>query len=184
MLCHSLSDGRKMANDSVSLPDIPIASPTEADYQAVYSELMATERGRNFLAEHDSRRLHPDARKLVSTAARLAAAVRDNPVQQIPAALFVALTGLARTIEQSRAALAASSVPAAIDLLAVERIHDIGMALRRRDVEPALCEALEMAAREVGDAIVRTNAALAGMVSAASLLNDLSASVRKLLTSD
>ena len=55
------------------------------------------------------------------------------------------------------------------------------MALRRRDVEPALCDALEVAAREVGDAMVRSNAASAGMLSTASLLSDLSASVTNLI---
>jgi len=169
-----------MANDSSSLPDVLSASPSETDYQAVYAEL-ATERGRNFLAEYNSRDLHSDMRQLVSTAARLEAAMRDNAAQQIPVTLFRALTDLARAIEQSQAALSANSILAANDLLAVERIQDIGMALRRRDVEPALCDALELAAREVGDAIVRSNAASAGMLSTASLLSDLSVSVTNLI---
>ncbi|MGO9703427.1 MAG: hypothetical protein ACLPX7_29690 [Xanthobacteraceae bacterium] len=142
---------------------------------------MATERGRNFLAEHNSRDLHSDMRQLVSTAARLEAAMRDNAAQQMPVTLLRALTDLARAIEQSQAALSANSISAANDLLAVERIQDIGMALRRRDVEPALCDALEAAAREVGDAFVRSNAASASVLSTASLLSDLSVSVTNLI---
>jgi len=105
----------------------------------------------------------------------------DNRAQQIPVTLFRSLTDLARAIEQSQTALSAISISAANDLLAVERIQDIGMALRRRDFEPALCEALEAAAREVGDAIVRNNAASAGTLSTASLLNDLLVPVNSLI---
>ncbi len=170
-----------MANDPLSVSDVLTESPNEADYQAVYAELMATERGRNFLAAHNSSHLHSDTRVLLSMVARLEAAMRDKLAQEIPVALFRGLTDLARAIEQSQAVLSSSSISVANDLLAVERIQDIGMALRRRDVEPALCDALEVAAREVGDAIVRSNAASAGMVSTASLLSDLSASVTNLI---
>jgi hypothetical protein len=182
VLCRSSPAGGTMANDPLSLSDVVSESPSEADYQAVYAELMATEGGRNFLAAHNSRHLHSDTRKLLSTVARLEAAMRDNPAQTIPVTLFRGLTDLARAIEQSQAVLSASSIPAANDLLAVERIQDIGMALRRRDVEPALCDALEIAAREVGDAIVRNNAASAGTLSVASLLNDLLAPINNLIT--
>ncbi len=173
--------GETMANDPLSLSDVMSESPSEADYQAVYVELTATERGRNFLAVHNSRHPDSDTRQLLSTVARLEAAMRDNPAQQIPVTLFRGLTDLARAIEQSQAVVSASSISAADDLLAVERIHDIGVALRRRDVEPALCDALEEAAREVGDAIVRSNAAAAGTLSIASLLNDLLAPINNLI---
>ena len=170
-----------MANDPLSVSDVLTESPNEADYQAVYAELMATERGRNFLAAHNRSHLRSDTRKLLSTVARFEAAMRGNPAQEIPVTLFRGLTDLARAIEQSQAVLSSSGISTANDLLAVERIHDIAMALRRRDVEPALCDALEVAAREVGDAMVRSNAASAGMLSAASLLSDLSASVTNLI---
>lgn len=169
-----------MANDSVSVPDVLSQSPREADYQAVYAELVATERGRNFLAEHHSRHVHADTLKLVNTVVRLEAAVRDNSARQIPVTLFRDLADLARAIAQSQA-LAAINGSAANDLLAVERIQDIATALHRREVEPALCDALEAAAREVGDAIVRNTAASAGMLGAASPLSDLLVSINNLI---
>ena len=55
------------------------------------------------------------------------------------------------------------------------------MALRRRDVEPALCDALDEAAREIGDAMVRGNAAMVGKSSSASLLRDLMERVNDLI---
>ena len=77
-----------MASDLLSLPDVLGESPSEADYQAVHAELMATERGRNFLTEYASRNLDPDTRKLVSTVARLESAMRDHQAPQISAAMF------------------------------------------------------------------------------------------------
>ena len=87
----------------------------------------------------------------------------------------------ARAIEQSEAIFSAAGGSTANDLHAVERIQDICMALRRRDVEPALCDALERSAREIGDAMVRSNAAAIGASSTASLLRDLLARVNELV---
>ena len=56
---------------------------------------------------------------------------------------------------------------------AVERIHDVAMALRMRDVDTALCDTLEASVREVGDAVVRHEAAATGALSAAALLRDV-----------
>ena len=47
------------------------------------------------------------------------------------------------------------------------------MALRMRDVESALCDMLEASVREVGDAVVRHEAAATGALSAAALLHDI-----------
>src|SRR5580704_10354509 len=170
-----------MVSDPLSLTAGVGEWPSEVAYQAVHAELMATEGGRNFLAEYARRNLDPDTRKFVSTVARLESAMRDHHVKQISATMFQGLTELARAIEQSEAIFSAGGDTAANDLLAIERIQDIGMALRRRDVEPALCDALELAVREIGDARVRSNAAAAGMSSTASLLGDLSVRVKDLI---
>ncbi len=166
-----------MPNDPLSLPpDVLDESPGEAAYQAVHAVLMATEQGRNFVTEYARRNLDPDTRKFVSTVERLKSAVRGQHVPQISATMFQYLKELARTIERSEAIFLAAGDSAANELLAVERIQDICMALRRRDVEPALCDALEASAREIGDAMVRNNAA-AGASSIPSLLRDLSVRV-------
>jgi hypothetical protein len=170
-----------MTSDPLSLSDVLDEPRGEAAYQAVHAELMATERGRNFLTEYARRNLDPDTRKFVSIVARLESATRDHHVRQISATMFRGLTELARAIEQSEPIFSATGDSAASDLFAVERVQDIGMALRRRDVEPALCDALELAACEIGDATVRSNAAAAGMSSTASLLGDLSVRVKDLI---
>jgi hypothetical protein len=170
-----------MASDLSSLPNVLGESPSEADYQAVHAELMATERGRNFLTEYATRNIDPDTLKLVSTVLRLESAMRDHRAPQIPDAMFRRLAEAAQAFDQSGAIFSASGGSTANDLHAVERIQDICMALRRRDVEPALCDALERSAREIGDAMVRGNAAAIGASSAASLLRDLLARVRELV---
>jgi hypothetical protein len=170
-----------MTSDPLSLSDVLDEPRGEAAYQAVHAELMATERGRNFLTEYARRNLDPDTRKFVSIVARLESATRDHHVRQISVTTFQGLTELARAIEQSEPIFSATGDSAASNLFAVERIQDIGMALRRRDVEPALCDALELAVREIGDATVRSNAAAAGMSSTASLLGDLLVRVKDLI---
>ena len=170
-----------MANDPLSLPDLLGEPRSETDYQAVHAELMATKHGRDFLAEYARRNLDPETRKFVSTMARLESAMRDHQVPQISATMLQGLGDLARAIEQSEAVFLAAGDSAANDFLAVQRIQDIGMALRRRDVEPALCDALDEAAREIGDAMVRGNAAMVGKLSSASLLRDLRERVNDLI---
>ena len=170
-----------MANNSLSLPDLLGEPRSETDYQAVHAELMATKHGRDFLAEYARRNLDPETRKFVSTMARLESAMRDHQVPQISATMLQGLGDLARAIEQSEAVFLAAGDSAANDFLAVQRIQDIGMALRRRDVEPALCDALDEAAREIGDAMVRGNAAMVGKLSSASLLRDLRERVNDLI---
>ena len=55
------------------------------------------------------------------------------------------------------------------------------MALRQREVEPALCDTLEAAIREVGDAIVRNEATAARAQGATALLGDLARRVTDLI---
>ncbi len=141
---------------------------------------MVSDRGRSFLTEYASRNRHPDTRKFVDTIARLDAAMRDEPRPQMPAALAEGLADLATTIEQIEAALGTSGTSAPDVHFAVERIQDIAMALRQREVEAALCDTLEAAIREVGDAVVRNDAAAARATSAAGLLRDLARRVSEM----
>jgi hypothetical protein len=88
---------------------------------------------------------------------------------------------LATTIKQIEAVLLASGASAPDIHFAVERIQDIAMALRQREVEAALCDTLEAAIREVGDAIVRNDAAAGRAVSAAALLRELARRVNDMI---
>lgn len=169
-----------MPNDPLPSPDV-FAAPTDADYEAVIAALAATERGRNFLAEYARRHGHPDTRKLVRTIARLEAAVRAGPPPQVPTAFARGLADLAALIGRIEAMLAPSASSSADIHFAIERIQDIATAVRKRDVEAALCDLLEAALREVGDAIVCGDAAASRAASAVHLLRDLARRVDEMM---
>ena len=80
---------------------------------------------------------------------------------------------MAVTIRQIESVLKANGALAPEVHFAIERVHDVAMALRMREVDAALCDTLEASIREVGDAIVRNDAAAAQTQSAAALLRDL-----------
>src|ERR1700761_3213315 len=112
------------ANGSLALSGIAAGPPREAEYRAVYAAVTATERGRWFLTEFANRNRHADTGSLVAALARIEAAVGID----------------ARSNDT-----AAASSPAA-----AEKIRDIAFTLRERGGDPALCDALEAAAREIG----------------------------------
>jgi len=162
-----------MSNDPLLFSEISIGPVDDAEYDVVYAAITANERGRSFLKDYASRIRRPDTQSLISTIDRLEAAMRDNAPPQLPPALVHGLVDLAAAIQQVETVLATNGNSESNDLFAAERIQDIAMALRRRDVEAALCDALEASSREVGDAIVRSGAAAARALSAASQLRDL-----------
>jgi hypothetical protein len=170
-----------MPSDPLPLPDILAAQPSDADYEAVYTEVMATDRGRRFLAEYANRTRHPETHRLVSTIARLEAAMHDDPRPQMPVAFARGLADLAITIGQIEAVLLTSGTSGRDVHFAVERIEDIAMALRQHEVEAALCDTLEAAIREVGEAIVRNDAGAGRAVSAAALLRDVARRVNDMI---
>src|SRR5579872_1023641 len=87
--------------------------------------------------------------------------------------LFEGLADLAVTVAQIETVLQANGPLSPDTHFAVERIHDVAMALRMREVDAVLCDALEASTREIGDALVRSDAAAARSLSAAALLRDI-----------
>ncbi len=164
-----------MSNELLPSPDI-LAAPLN-DVERAENEIVAADRDRDVLVEYVSRR--PDMQTLVDTFARLEAVVRE-PVDastDVPSRL----PDLLATIEQIEAVLRPGDTSASDVHFAVERIQDIAMALRQREVEPALCDTLEAAIREVGDAIVRNEATAARAQGATALLGDLARRVTDLI---
>ncbi len=113
-----------MANDALAQSGIDIGLPGEADYDAVYAAVTATERGRRFLTELADRNRRADADTLMAAIARVEAAVRsDAPAKQS-----------ARLPDIGAAA---------------ERLADIAFGLRERGADATLCDALDAAVREI-----------------------------------
>jgi len=116
-----------MSNHPLTLSGLDAALPQEAEYDAVYAAVTATERGRWFLTEFANRNRHADTDSLIAAIARIEAAVRsDAPAKEST-----------RRPDVSAAA---------------ERLADIAFALRERGAEATLCDALDAALREICDA--------------------------------
>jgi hypothetical protein len=123
---------------------------------------------------------HPQSNGAAATANHRDAAADDSPA---PASTGLAhgLARVAATIRQIEAVLKANGALALEVHFAIERIQDVAMALRMREVDTALCDTLEASIREVGDAIVRNDAAAARTQGAAALLCDLGKRIDQLL---
>jgi hypothetical protein len=111
---------------------------------------------------------------------RDAATAHDSPAP-LSNGLSDGLARVAATIKQIESVLKANSALALEVHFAIERIQDVAMALRMRQVDTALCDTLETSIREVGDAIVRNDAAAARTQSAAALLGDLGKRIDQML---
>ncbi len=113
-----------MANDALAQSGIDLGPPREADYDAVYAAVTATERGRSFSTELANRNRHPDTDALMAAIARIEAALgSDAPAKQST-----------RLPDISAAA---------------ERLADIAFGLRERGADGTLCDALDAAVREI-----------------------------------
>ena len=116
-----------MANDVLAQSGIDIGLPVEADYDAAYAAVTATERGRWFLAELANRNRRADTDALMAAIERVEGAVRSGePAKQSP-----------RSPDVNAAA---------------ERLADIAFELRERGADAALCDALDAAVREISPA--------------------------------
>jgi len=116
-----------MSNDPLVQSSIVADLSQDAEYDAVYAAVTATERGRWFLTEYANRNRHADTDMVVGAIARMEAAIRGDPVGTKP--------------------------PGGLDLsAAAERIADIAFALRERSADADLCDALDAAVRELCNA--------------------------------
>jgi hypothetical protein len=153
----------------------------DAEYEAIHAEIVATERGRWFLSEHVKRNRAADTDRLVDSLARAEAALRGGAVAAMPNPFADDLAQLAAAIGQVEAVIAAGGAPAAGGLAASGRIQDIGFALREREIDTVLCEALESALFELGEAFAQHDAAAERAQSAAALLRGLQASISAMI---
>jgi hypothetical protein len=139
-----------MSSDPLARSDIWPDVPKEAEYDAVYAAVTATERGRWFLTEYASRNRHTDTHLLLAAIARIETAIHNDSGGSPTAAAIDRI-----------AALTASHTPLPSDIsAAVERIQDIAFGLRERAVDAAVCDALDAALREIS--VANGNVAGAG----------------------
>ena len=153
-----------------------VGLPDEADYETVYAAVMATERGRRFLAEYAERNRNADTTMLVGAIERVEAAIRGEPSAQSS----TGLKEIAAAIERIDTLLAAVK---GFDIhSAVEQIQDIAFVLHERPVEQSLCDALDGAIREISDALSRPDGAAETLRKTAELLHVLAGRVNAMIT--
>jgi hypothetical protein len=167
-----------MPNDPLAL--ILPGLPDEADYDAVYAALIATDRGRRFLTEYADRNRHADTTMVVSAIARIEAMLRGEGAPQADATGD--LMEIAAAIDRIQAALTAGTTPASDVSAAIEHLQDIAFMLHERPVEATLCDGLDAAIREIAEASVRSEPAAAGVREAVELLHVLASRVSAMMT--
>ncbi len=144
-----------MTNEPLVLSEILARLPAEADFDAAHAALMATTRGREFLAEHARRNRNADTQWLVSALQRVEAALRGEPAPRPDSVL----SEIAWEIERIETGLAGGKTVDDISA-ALERVHDVAFMLHERPVEPSLRDAFDGAIRQLSDALTQP----AGMV--------------------
>jgi hypothetical protein len=166
-----------MPNDPLAL--ILAGLPDEADYDAVHAALMATDRGRRFLAEYADRHRHAETTAIVSAIARIEATLRgDGPPRAETAG---DLMEIAAALDRIQTMLAAGTPPASDVSAAIERLLDIAFMLHERPVEATLCDGLDAAIREISDATMRSESTATGLREAADLVRALAGRVREMM---
>jgi hypothetical protein len=162
-----------MSNDPLPLPDRLSGPTTQPDYAVIYAEIMATERGRNFLRDYASRQRQPETNTLIAIIRRLEAAMRENSPPSLPGAFTRGLADLGAAIGQIEAALSAGANSLHDVHVAVESLQDIAMTLHQREIEAALRDTLEAAIGKVSGAIMGHDAAAARALGLAALMREL-----------
>jgi hypothetical protein len=170
----SASTGETMSNDLLPLPDILAEPPRPVGFERAAADVAANGHGSGAILTHyASLDSHPEMNGAAGPFVGADAATHNDSPAHVPTPLADGLADVAVTIRQIESILQANGMLAPEVHFSVERIHDVAMALRMREVDGALCDTLEASVREVGDAIVRNDAAAARALSAAALLYDL-----------
>jgi hypothetical protein len=183
-----------MAEDPLALPTNAAAPPADPDYDAICAAMMETERGRWFLTEYARRNRQADTRLLLAAIERIEATTRAEQAPFDSGRLRSALAAMAELIARTEAEMAAikpdaghggkdDALPAPrSDLLtAAERVLDIVWALRGREVDATLCDALDAAATEIHAAAERQDLSALRAHKAMEVLHQIEGCIRDLI---
>lgn len=155
------------------MPTLPALMPlTEADYAAIESAVMETNRGRWFLAEFAKRNRHADTTILLAAIGRIEATIHGERAAETDRIRFD-LVEMAKAIARTKAEIAAIkpdadhhgkfaqateeldsivsvTETATSDILAAaEQIQEIGWTLREQGLEAEVCDLIDAKATEV-----------------------------------
>jgi hypothetical protein len=139
---------------------------------------MATPRGRWFLTAYAARNRHADTRTLMAALARLEAALGGAP--PLVRAGEGHLIEIAAAIDRIRSELAPPA-PMPDPSAVLDRLQHTAFALRDRDADAALCDALDAAIREVRALWARSETGFASAEAAGQLLAALTDRIGEML---
>ncbi|HEY1980401.1 MAG TPA: hypothetical protein VGH13_09955 [Xanthobacteraceae bacterium] len=133
-----------MSQDPLALAGFTSAARHEAEYDAVYAAVTATERGRWFLSEFANRHRAANTDLVVAALERIEAAIGGLAARSdTPLHPEITIANGANSAD------AADTVPIAKIIDAAERIADTSFRLREGSVDASLCDDIEGAAREI-----------------------------------
>jgi len=166
-----------MADEQFALSPSVTPPPTEADYEAIFTAVMETMRGRWFLAEYAKRNRHADTDAILAALTRVEAAVRNSPPAAAPASpaerVRINLVEMAKAIAHTRAEIASikpegdhkgslseateeldsivqTTERATSDILAAaEQVQEIAWTLREHGTDGDSCDALDRRAADI-----------------------------------
>jgi hypothetical protein len=176
-----IAPGTAMSKDPLALPALTADPPQEAEFDAVYAAVTATERGRWFLSEFAHRNRQADTQAVTAALARIEASIRGDAPSPSSSALWCDLTGIATAIKQATAAVAAETKSAADIATAVECIQDVSFGLRERAVDASLCDAIDTALRDIVDACRPYHANGTSTLSATEVLEEIAGRLDELI---
>jgi hypothetical protein len=159
-----------MPDDTSALSTIPPSLPADAEYEAMHAAIMATVRGRWFLAEYARRKRYADTRLLLDAMERIEGVIRTGQARDAGQSVRIELLEMARTIAQTRADVAEIKPDAPGDgkpaepaddaaadaVAAAERLQDMTWTMRERGFNMSTCDQIsELAGIILGASSVR-----------------------------
>jgi hypothetical protein len=136
--------GNAMSQDPLALAGFTSAARHEAEYDAVYAAVTATERGRWFLSEFANRHRAANTDLVVAALERIETAIGGITARsETPSHPEITVANGRHNAD------AADAVPVAKIIDAAERIADTSFRLREGSVDASLCDDIEGAAREI-----------------------------------
>jgi hypothetical protein len=136
--------GNAMSQDPLALAGFTSAARHEAEYDAVYAAVTATERGRWFLSEFANRHRAANTDLVVAALERIETAIGGITARsETPSHPEITVANGRHNAD------AADAVPVAKIIDAAERIADTSFRLREGEVDASLCDDIEGAAREI-----------------------------------
>jgi chemotaxis protein CheZ len=156
------------------MPMPPVPMPlSEADYEAIESAVLETNRGRWFLSEYARRNRHADTKMLLTAIDRLEAAIRGERTAESVDRIRFDLVEMAKAIARTKAEIAAikpdgeqhgkfgeateeldsivgATEAATSDILAAaEHIQEVAWTLREQGLEAEVCDLIDAKATAV-----------------------------------